>query len=233
VAGGLWALLNPAATILVCLFVFSVVIRVPVRAEEVGTDRFSLFFLSGFFPWLLFSESVGRTIGVAVQNANLITKVAFPVELLPLGTVLSAFFLNGVGLGVYLLILTAFGYAHASWLFLLLLVPMLSLFAYGISAGFCAANVFFRDLQEAVGILLMIWFYATPVIYPISLIPERYRCIIDWNPMAVFISAFRDVLLIHQPSAGLMLKVLVISFFTFAAGSWFFDRCKTAFGDVL
>ena len=86
-AGILWAVMNPLATIVVYLFVFSLVLRVTVSMEEAGTTLFSLFFLSGLLPWLLFAEGLSRSVGCLLDNANLITKVVFPVELLPVGAV--------------------------------------------------------------------------------------------------------------------------------------------------
>ncbi len=232
-AGVLWAVMNPLATIVVYLFVFSLVLRVSVSVEETGTGLFSVFFLSGLLPWLLFSEGLSRSVGCLLENANLITKVVFPVELLPAGAVLSAFLVNVVGLLLFLLYLAFSGYLHFTWLLLPLVVAAEFFFTWGIAAFLAAAAVFIRDIRELLGIGLMVLFFSTPIIYPPSMVPDNLSWLLQANPMVAFVSVIRDIVLRHQVDAASMIVVAVLGVVSYSAGSWFFMRARSAFGDVL
>jgi lipopolysaccharide transport system permease protein len=232
-AGLIWTLMNPLATIVVYLFIFSIVLRVQVTVAETGTGHFAIFFLAGLFPWLQFSEGLSRSVGCLVDNANLITKVVFPVELLPMGMVLSAFFINGVGMLVFILYLMFQGYIHWTMLLMLILLPVQMLFTWGLAYLTAAACVFVRDVRELLGILLMIWFFATPIIYPYSLVPDAFKVIMDLNPMSLFVSIYRQALLSHEISWMMIARVGILSLISYGLGVWFFMRAKPAFGDVL
>lgn len=233
VAGLVWALIHPMAIIAVYLFVFSIVLRVQVTVEETGTNSFGLFFLSGFFPWLLFADGVSRSVGCLVDNASLITKVVFPVEVLPACVVLSAFVINGTGMVLFLLYLVFQGYIHLSWLILLLLIPLQFVFTWGLSSLVASACVFVRDVRELMGIVLMVWFFATPIIYPLSMAPKGFRDLLVLNPMGVFANIYRDALLRHEIDWGSLLYVFAGAVISYGLGSWFLMRAKPAFGDVL
>ena len=96
-----------------------------------------------------------------------------------------------------------------------------------------AACVFIRDTRELLGIILMIWFFATPIIYPLSMVPESFRAAIRLNPMTVFASLYRDALLRHQVSLVPIIGVICLSLGSYLLGAWFFMRAKPSFGDVL
>lgn len=232
-AGGLWVLINPFITIIVYVFIFSMVLRIQVSAEETGTDSFLIYFLSGFFPWILVSESLSRSVGVLIENANLITKVVFPVELLPVGTVISSFVINGIGFLLFCIYLVAKGYFNISWFFLIALVLLQILFAGGLSYLFAATCVFIRDIREVLGILLMVWFYATPIIYPVSMVPDSFKTVLNLNPMKIFIDLYRDFLLRHHIDGMAFLYLCITTVLIYGAGAIFFMRAKPAFGDVL
>jgi len=232
-AGILWTIINPVANIALYIFLFSLVLRIRVTAQETGTNSFVVFFLSGIFPWLMFSEGLSRSVGCLVENANLITKVVFPIELLPLSTILAATIINGIGMVFFLLYLIPAGFLHVSWLLLLFLLPAQVVFTWGLANVLAAGCVFLRDIREVLGILLLLWFYATPVIYPLSMVPKNFRPIIGLNPMGAFISLYRDILLLHHVSWHLVMLSSFCSLLSYMFGAWFFVRAKPAFGDVL
>jgi lipopolysaccharide transport system permease protein len=232
-AGILWTLINPAANIVVYIFLFSLVLRIRVTAQETGTNSFVIFFLSGIFPWLMFSEGLSRAVGCLVENADLITKVVFPIELLPLSTILATAIVNGIGMVFFLLYLIPAGFLHASWLLLLFLIPAQVVFTWGLANVLAAGCVFLRDIREVLGILLLLWFYATPVIYPLSMVPKNLRPVIGLNPMGVFISFYRDILLLHHVAWHLIMLSGFFSIVSYVLGAWFFVRARPAFGDVL
>lgn len=232
-AGILWTLITPLANIAVYIFLFSVIIRMQVKPAETGTASFAVYFLSGFFPWLIFSDSIARSAGVLIQNANLITKVVFPVELLPAGTVFSTALTHLLGMFIFLFYIACLGYFHLQWLMLFYALPALMLFSWGLSNLLSALCVFIRDIGEIITILLMIWFYATPIVYPLSLVPDSFSPIIQMNPVNAYISLIRSALLLHQISLTDIWLTALYSLLSYALGSWFFMRARPAFGDVL
>jgi lipopolysaccharide transport system permease protein len=232
-AGALWTLIHPLATIVVYFFVFSVVMRVQVRVEETGTDNFAIFFLSGLFPWLFFAESLSRSVGSLVDNASLITRVVFPVELLPMSTVAAAFIVNGLGMALFLGYLAVGGYGHITWFLLLLLIPMEMAFTLGMVFFVTAACVFLRDVRELLGIVLMVWFFGTPILYPVSLVPDFLRPLFQLNPMTFFVGLCREALLLHTISWVPLAVAGLLAAISYGIGAWFFMRAKPAFGDVL
>jgi lipopolysaccharide transport system permease protein len=231
--GGLWTVLTPLATILVYMFVFSIVLRVRVTVPETGTDSYALFFLAGLLPWFFFLEGLSRSAGCVIENANLVTKVVFPVELLPAGRVLTVFLTNGIGLFLFMVYLATRGYADPTWSVVPLLLLVQMIFIWGIAAFAAAASVFLRDLTEIIEIFLRLWFFATPIIYPLSRVPETFRPIMALNPMAGFVGLYRDLLLAHQFEWAVLARLSILSLTCYAVGTWFFMRSKGAFGDVL
>lgn len=232
-AGSAWALLGPLAMMAVYLFVFSLVLRVPVSAEETGTDSFAVYFLCGLIPWLLFSEAVSRTVGCLLANSELIVKMVFPVELLPTSSVAAACLINGTGMGLLLGYLALQGYAHPAWAVLALLLPLQGVFAWGIATFLATLNVFVRDVGELISLILMVWFFATPIIYPVSLVPAALQGWLFLNPMAHFVDLYRDALILHRVEPAGFLLVAAISLAAYILGAWFFMRARRAFGDVL
>ena len=231
--GVLWTLINPAANIAIYIFLFSLVLRIQVTARETGTDSFVIFFLTGMFPWLIFSEGLSRSVSCLVDNANLITKVVFPVELLPLSVVLSALVVNGIGMLLFLTCLLPAGCMHVSWLLLLILISAQVVFTWGLACMLAAVCVFLRDIRELLGIALLVWFYATPIIYPFSMVPAQMRAFMTFNPMCTFVGLYRDALLVHQIHWLSVVYICIFSVVSYGIGAWFFMRAKPAFGDVL
>ena len=232
-AGILWTLINPIATIAVYVFLFSIVIRIPVTAQESGTDSFAIFLLSGLFPWLIFAESLSRAVGSLLGNSDLITKVVFPIELLPTSSVVSAIIINGIGLILFLAYLLLIGHLDITWIWFLPLIVFEVLFTWGLSMLLSALSVFIRDIQELLGIIIMVWFYGTPIIYPVSLVPESMHIFFQFNPMALMVLLYRQVFLVHSINLHWMAIVGIISLIVYILGSWFFMRAKSAFGDIL
>ena len=232
--GALWTLITPVVTILVFMFIFSTVLRIRVSAFETGTDSFFIYFLSGYFPWLIFSESLNRSVNILIENSNLITKVSFPVELLPAGTVISSFLINGIGMVLFYGYLTITGYLDLTWILVpLVIIPLHILFISGLSYILAALCVFIRDMRDILGLILMVWFYATPIIYPVSMVPESFSVLIQLNPLTWFVELYRGVSLMHQISWFPLIQVSVLSLLTYCLGAWFFMRARPAFGDVL
>jgi lipopolysaccharide transport system permease protein len=232
--GGLfWSVLTPLAHILIYLFVFSTIMKIRLQIEEVGTDRFAVYMLSGLLPWMAFAEALGRAPGLLLEKANLITKVSFPVEILPYVNTSTPFLLNGIGFGLFLLWLLFLGYFDPAWLLLPLVVFCHFLFTLGLVALLSALSVFLRDLQHVIALAVTVWFFMTPIIYPLSMVPQELHIWMQLNPMYPFIELYRQVLLQHSLPLDLLAAAAALGLAVYSAGGWFFMRIKHAFGDVL
>lgn len=245
VLGWGWSLLNPLATMVVFSFVFSFVLRVPVTVgERTGIKVFALWLLSGLLVWNLISNGMTAGIASLTANANLIKKVWFPRETLVLSTVLALVFTLGIELVVLSVALAFYGNVVLLWLpIVLLLVLLLTLFVTGMALALSVANVYFRDLQYLVSIGLQIWFYATPVIYPSSLVKAQQATkvlgvsvwtLYQLNPAFAFVEAFRDCLYDERvPSAGRLGYLVAWSLGTLVVGYFVFRRYEGRLAEEL
>lgn len=195
--GFVWSLLTPALMTVVFTVIFSTVIRIPV-------DDFASFFLPGFLAWQFFQNSVQGSISAVVGNGPLIKKVYFPREILPLSIVLSQL----VHFLLALLAVSPFLMWQRGWQEVLLHLPavafgvvVLTVFTCGVSMVLAGANVTFRDLQELIVVIMMVWFYATPIIYPFAMVAgiestvgRIASLVLSYNPMTWFVRLFRESL---------------------------------------
>jgi lipopolysaccharide transport system permease protein/teichoic acid transport system permease protein len=231
---GAWELVNPGLTLLVFWFVFSVAFK----AKGPAGMPFILYFVTGYVPWLFFSESLTRGTQGVVAHSFLVKKMVFPSELLPF------VYLTGGAINHGLLLLLAsvvllFNGTAISWHWLQITYYFLTLCAtlVGLQWLLSALNVFNRDLGQGVGIVLNVWFWVTPVVWVADgVIPPQYLWIINANPIAYVIEGYRGSLLYQQPfwidwAHGLY--VWGLSFGLAAIGASVFRRLKPHFGDVL
>lgn len=228
VLGYAWALVNPLSQMIILTFVFSTILR--FQSEGIP---YPLFLFVGLIPWIFFSGAVGSATESVVGAAGLVTKVYFPREVLPTAAV----FTKLVDLAFGLLILGALMVYYGeppeltSW-WLPVLFAIHTIFVLGLSYPLAALNLFFHDVRFLVGVVLTLWFYLTPVLYPVDIVPERYQFVYDVNPNSLFINAYRRVLL-HGESPGLE-KValgLAIALATFLVGYYLFKKMEPAFAD--
>ncbi len=233
IGGFVWSLLTPLANLLIYIFVFSVVLKIRLKPMETGTDSFAVFFLAGMLPWLAFSEALNSSTDLFLGRANLITKVAFPLELLPLTGVIVPFFLNGLGFVMYIVYLIFKGYAHVGWFWLPVVVAVHMVFTLGLIILVSSLSVFLRDIKQFIGIVLSLWFFLTPIIYPLSMVPEKFRLMIKLNPMYPFIDLYHQVLLQGTVSWVMLGYIIGLSAILFVGAILFFERSKHAFADVL
>jgi ABC-type polysaccharide/polyol phosphate export permease len=201
--GQLWSLLNPLASMVVYTIVFSFIIRAnPPPGDPSGIDAYPLWLLAGLLPWHFFAHSVTGGISSIISNGSLIKKVYFPRALLPLANTGSNGLTFLIELGVLAVALTLFGGFVLPWLPLAaLFVVVLAFFAVGVGMLLAILNVYFRDVQHFTGIVLQLWLYLTPIIYPIRLVEDAAARHGEWiltlyrlNPMERFVAVFRATL---------------------------------------
>ena len=185
--GAGWILLQPLLTVVVMSTIFGAILRVPSHGVP-----YPIFVLSALLPWSFFASSINRACWSLLSNAHIITKIYFPRILIPVSAVLAG--LVDLLVGMVLLAGVLLAYGTAPSLRLLFIVPLtlvLALVALAFSLWASAANVRYRDLSFVVPFVTQIWMYLTPVIYPLDLVPARYRFLFEINPMTPVVSTFR------------------------------------------
>jgi lipopolysaccharide transport system permease protein len=239
--GGIWAILNPLVMLVVYTFVFSGIFKVPLPSKtgaspQVGEHMLAaLYIFCGMIPWTAFAEGLHRSTMIILENANLIKKVAFPSEILPIYVVLSTVVNEAIGLA--LLITASLLLLHRLSAFILLyplLLALKLLFSFGIAYFFAGFNVFVRDFSHLVGLAITMWMFLTPIFYFREVIPEELRWILAINPMYHLINAYRDIFLdARLPSAQGIGIFLAFALTFFAGGYLFFMTSKHKFADEI
>ncbi len=238
VFGQLWSLANPLAAMLIYTFVFSFIFRVqPERGDPSGLDVFAVWLLCGLLPWLFFANVANAGARSLVSNATLIQKVYFTRVVLPLASVGATGFSWLFEMGVLLVALTVVGAFVLPWLPLLLVaMVLLAMFAAGVALLLAVMNVYFRDTEHLLTIVLQVWMYLTPIIYPINLIQVqsdniggllgttiRFIDIYEINPMVKFVQVFRELLYDGRlPDGPTLLACAIWAVVSLAVGLWVF-----------
>ncbi len=230
VLGWLWAIVQPVATVAVFTLVFT--LFVPV---DTGGVPYVLFSYTAVVPWTLLAMSLPDMATSLVQSMNLVTKIYFPREALPIAALLAR--LVDFGVSAFLLALLVLVYhmpvSISGLLFLPVILAIQLALILGLGLGCAALNVFYRDVDPLLRLLLQIWFYASPVIYPVSTVPEEWRALYFLNPMAGIIVAYREILLYDRlPGAELLLSAIG-ALLILICGVWFFRRVESQFADIV
>lgn len=231
--GLLWSLLMPAWQLLLFTFVFSTVLKISLLGERTG--NFGVFLFCGLMPWLALHEGLSRGATAIVDNASLVKKIQFPSEILVLSTVLGAVLQQGINTAVFLVVLAALGELHLSGLPLLLLaLPLQVALTLGLGLLVATINTFVRDVAQVLGMALTGWFYLTPVVYPLSQVPERWRRWLELNPLSGLVQLYRAAFLGGElPSASSLAPLLAAALVALAIGLFVFRRAKARFADEL
>lgn len=238
VLGNLWPLLNQLSQLLIYTYVFSVVLNVKLSLKTLPENNFTfgLWLFAGLLPWIAFTGGLMQSANSVVGQPNLVKKVVFPLALLPLVPILSTFIESYFGLmALIIFVAVTFHTLHATlallplvWLTQLLLTAGLGYLAAGLT-------VFLRDIPQTLGVILNIWFYATPLVYPASAIPEQWRSLVFWlNPIAAIAEVYRDIVLIGEVKHwGEWGVASVVATIIFCFGLIVYKRLRPAFADVL
>jgi len=197
--GAAWTILNPLVMIAVYTLVFSQIMRLRLPGVE-SSLAYGIYLCAGIFAWNLFVETVSRLQTVFIDNGNLIKKLVFPRACLPVIVIANALVNFGIVFLLFLLVLIGLD-AFPGWITFavipILIVQLVFAAGLGIAAG--VLNVFFRDVGHAMTIALQLWFWLTPIVYPIDVLSENVRGLLALNPMTVLISAWQEILVYHRP----------------------------------
>ena len=238
VLGNLWPLLNQLSQLLIYTYVFSIVLKVKLSVKGLPANdlTFGLWLFAGLLPWTAFMSGFLGAAGSVIGQPNLVKKVVFPLGLLPLVPVCSTFVESSLGLIVMILLvgITTQTVHGTLWLLPLVWIPQLLLTA---GLGYIAAGftVFLRDVPQTLAVLVNLWFYVTPMIYPAKMIPEGWQFWIFWlNPMTAIVEVYRDLVLVGEVKHwGEWGVASVLSLLVFYAGLTIYRRLRPAFADVL
>lgn len=227
VLGFLWMFLNPLLQMMIIGFIFSLVFRV-------GIKDYYLFLFAGLLTWNFFSLSLSSSTTSIVNNRSLIAKSSFPRMVIPLSQILSNFFHFMIAMFILIGLLVFLEKGSAKFFLLPLLFFWEIIFIIGLGLLTSAAYVFYRDVSFLVQMAIMILFYATPIIYPVSLVPEKWLIFFYLNPLAGIISTYQSVL-VDQPFLPLpiILMQVLMSFIILLLGIFFFKKKSVFFADWL
>jgi lipopolysaccharide transport system permease protein len=231
VLGFFWSFVNPLLLLLIYTFVF----RYIIESRAPGHEPYALFMFCGILPWSWFSASLLESSNALIASGNLIKKVLFPAEILPIVTVLANmihFFLGLPILGAFLLYygrpLNAAEIAWFPWV-----VAVQLLLTLGLALLLSALTVHFRDLRDILSNLLTFWFFATPIIYPMLLAPATGRRLLNLNPFTHLAISYQEILFYEGPFGHWkwLIALAVGSAGVFIAGYFVFDRLRDSFAE--
>ena len=232
--GILWNVITPILQLAIYTVVFSSIMKVKPGPEE-GTSSFVAFLFCGLIPWNAFAETVQRSGGVVIENASLIKKIKFPTEVLVVYLAISSFIHQLIALSFFFVLLLVLGqFPHLR----LLLLPAVFVVQFFLTVGLAmfvsAINVYVRDVSHIMGLVMMVWFFGTPIVYPLSLVPERLRVVMQLNPMTGLVTLYRNLFLSSSNlDIRMMAALLVSSAVFFLVGYTVFMRHKDEFVDLI
>lgn len=222
--GILWAVITPLLIAAVINFIFTKVMKINI-------EYFPLFILSAIFPWMCFSASLFDATTSIVRSGNLLSQFAIPREILPIASIAANFIKFFFGLIVMLPIFIIFRVKIIPFLLFLPAVILIHfIFTVGIGLLLSCANVFLRDISYLLEVILMFWFWMTPVFYSIDMIPERFRWICVLNPMTSYITMYRNILFEARiPAVYLLNNAIAYGLITFVMGYAIFIKYEESF----
>jgi lipopolysaccharide transport system permease protein len=230
VLGGLWAVIQPAFTMLVFTLFFGRLAKMPSDGLP-----YPIFVYAGLLPWTYFANAVSASGNSLVGSANLITKVYFPRIVVPASAALAGLLDFFIALFVLAALMIWYQVLPGPGILLFpFLVALTFLCAVGVGLWLSALNVQYRDIRYAIPFLIQVWMFVSPVIYPVSLVHGRYQWLLALNPMGGVIHAYRASLLGRQPiDWGLLALSTLVILALFLGGLYYFRRMEKVFADVV
>jgi lipopolysaccharide transport system permease protein len=224
--GFLWSLLNPLLMIVVYTVAFKYVMKIKV-------PNFPIFLFSALLPWNFLSSTLSMGVTSITENSNLVKKVYFPREVLPLSIVLVNLFHFCLSFLVLIPALLFFKIIPGfSFLFLVVIVFFQTLFVLGLTLLVSALDVYYKDVKHFLEVLLNLWFWLTPIIWPLNLVPEKLQDYVYLNPFTAFVQAYRDIILDNRFPKPLILTILMVTgILVFFLGALVFQKKQRRFAE--
>jgi len=215
ILGGAWSFILPLVNILIFVLVFSKIMgaKLAVFGAEFTPYGYSIYLVAGILAWTAFSNSVVRTTNIFKEKASLIAKVNISLSLLPLYILLTETVIFVISMSFFGLFLLLIDFPLSwHWLFIPVLYALQQLLAYSLGFVFATLSVFIRDIRELVNVMIQLWFWCTPIVYVIHILPEFAQQLFHFNPMYIIISAYREVIIFHRlPELGSLAILLSLS----------------------
>ena len=232
--GGLWVIINPLSQVLIYALILSNILSAKLPGIE-SQYAYAIYLMAGLLGWTLFNEIIGRCLNIFIEHGNLIKKMSFPRAALPAIAVgsclINNLFLFISMLGIFALLGHQFNVAML-WLIPLILIVVV--FSLGIGLILGVMNVFLRDIGQVTPIILQMLFWFTPIVYPITIIPEAYRHWLNLNPMYPIIDAYQQILVYgNSPQWGGVLIILAVGIILSIVGLFMFRRSSAEMVDAL
>jgi lipopolysaccharide transport system permease protein/teichoic acid transport system permease protein len=231
--GGLWAVFHPLSTVLTYWFVFSVGFKVNGPS---GTP-FIVYFITGFAPWLLFNSTILSNVSVISANAHLVKKTVFPIEVLPIVKLIAETATHFLLLLILLCVLGYYGYFPTLFTLQVLYYFFAEcILVLGLSWLLSALQVFHRDINQGIGVILNLWFWLTPIVWSDDMIPQDYRWLIQVNPFIYIVDGYRNAFLIHRGAwldIGAGATYWLTAGIILLSGAQCFRKLKPHFADVV
>lgn len=232
--GGFWFVLHP----LMQALIFSIVLAEVMRARMPNTDSevaYPIYVLSGMAAWGLFSEILNRSLGIFIEQAPAMKKIAFPRLCLPIIVWGSALINHVLLLGAIAVVFLFFGHLPGlAWAYIVPGMVLISAMAFGIGVFLGVLNVFARDIAQIMNVTMQLWFWVTPIVYVKSVIPERFQAIADINPMTALVGIYQNALLLNQgPSWMSLIPPVLVSALAVLVSFAVFRRASPDLVDAL
>ena len=229
VLGFLWTFINPLMQLIIYTVVFSVIMKSSI-------DNFYLFLFVGLIPWIFFATSLTGGAGCILSQKDMVNKIYFPREVLPIAYVTSSFVNMLYTFIVFFAVLFLSGYGVNGQALIFLPIVMLTEYVFALAIGLLASGVtvYFRDMEHLLGILSMAWMYLSPIFFPMELIPDTVRSIYLANPMTPIIEAYHAILYYkHMPQGNGLYITLGISLFLLLISFYLFGKLKRRFSEEM
>lgn len=229
VLGFCWTFINPLLQLLVYNVVFSVILKNNI-------DKYYLFLFVALVPWIFFSSALMGGATSIISQQEMVKKIYFPREVLPISYVTSSFvnMLFSFAVIFIILVLSRVGFNVKALLYLPFIMVVEYILALGIGMLTAAIDVYFRDMEHILSIVTMAWMYLTPIMYTVELVPERYMPLFNLNPMTPIIIAYRDILYYKQvPELGTLLHALTLGVCVLIFGLVIFRKLQKNFAEEL
>jgi lipopolysaccharide transport system permease protein len=232
VLGFVWSFVNPLLLLLIYSFVFT---RIMPNQTQ-GIQPYALFMFCGILPWTWFSSSLSEAAGSLIAGGNLIKKVLFPAEVLPIVSVLTNMVHFFLGLPILIAFLVVYKHPPDAWdlIWFPIAVLVQLLFTCALALFVSALAVHFRDIRDILANVLTLWFFATPIIYPMSLdTVQQYKTLYNLNPFTHLAVSYQEILFYYGPIGHWrwLLALGAASVVVFLAGYWLFDRLRDSFAE--
>lgn len=217
-----WAIINPLLIMSAITFVFAIVIKIDIK-------NFPLFALAGIFPWMFFSSALSEGAFSLLNQQSILHQFNLPREILPLSSVFSNFINFLIGWLIMYPLFLFFNPKIILLLPLLIVVLLLNLlFVCGLALVLSVFNVFFRDIGHLLGVLLMFWFWVTPIFYSLDMIPVKFRWVCNLNPMTSYVVYYREVVFRgNMPDPSVSIAIFLWAIISFILGLWAFSRLES------